>query len=244
LVRLLPLRGNKVVGASHGPNLEVFDLSNSFSVGRTEEGIQARQLEAHKQSITCLVELAAAHFASACSAGVVTLWSSRSLSMYQRFELHPSGDTSRDAHDLSQPYEVTAIAPLGKNWMAVAMGRALHIFQISSGQLLSSLNQAHDAPIHHLLPLAEGRLLVTAGEDKVIYLWSLAHLFQRDLLSDDPVLHAQHLLRSPFMALQPSHGSDSGSGGATTTARPASLAPGSPTTPKRGTSFRYRAWQP
>lgn len=157
-----------------------------------------RGTDAEDDVIRCLLHASDGIFASASLGGVIQLWSSFSLTSVRRLDqVVPLADVKALGNYTFQ------LVPLDNYMLAAAVGHGFVIYNINLGTVVAHVQNAHSAAVEHLLPMCNGRLLLTAGMDACVRLWSLAHLFDDATESGepspgDPLEAAYTLLSTPL----------------------------------------------
>lgn len=157
--------GKLLATASYDREIKLWDLN---------EGKELRTLKDHTDAVYAVAfSPDGSKLASAGADRTVKLW-----------DVH-SGRRLKTLSDATAELYTVAFGPGGETVFAGGVDRSIHLWRIS-GQNVSLLKSvfAHDAPVLRIVVSADGKTLVSSGEDNDVKLWDLPALTTRKALSE------------------------------------------------------------
>lgn len=157
--------GTRLATASYDREIKLWDLN---------EGKELRTLKDHTDAVYAVAFAPnGALLASAGADRTVKLWDV------------PSGRRLKTLSDATAELYSVTFGPGGETVMAGGVDRSIHLWHVSNrdASLVKSVF-AHDAAILRLVVSADGKTLVSSGEDNDVKLWDLPALTTRKALSE------------------------------------------------------------
>jgi len=180
---IIVVQGMRIVTASDQKFLIVYDISQLQ--GDIETDVlyrlkKATELAPHRESITSLIKISEATFASASMDGVIVIWSSLHLAPYRKFNHY---DDFMSLADHTYPYSVQHLLPVEESYLIAAIGCGFAIYNIIKDECILKVKNAHQSQVTCIQLLEGGSYLATSSLDGTVRLWSAPLDKTQDIVS-------------------------------------------------------------
>lgn len=167
------LKTGRFVLATDQPTLYVY---NTPMVNEEEDGplkiTEFQKLSPHRESVTCLILISDAMFASASMDGAIIIWTAHRLVATRKFNHF---DNFVNITDHTYPYSVQHLIVAEKYYIFAAIGCGFAIFDArydDNKKCIGRVTNAHHSQVTSLIILQNGRYLASSSLDGTVRLWS------------------------------------------------------------------------
>ncbi|XP_065060388.1 WD repeat-containing protein 41-like [Rhopilema esculentum] len=162
---LISIKDKKIVTATDQYYLDVYCIEKS---SESVEIQYSRKLPTHRESITCLINISDAMFASASLDGTIMVWTTYHLLPTRQFNSH---ENYRDSEKKKFLYSVKHLFALEQRYIFAAIANGFFVYDTISDKCLVKQPNAHSEEVNHLALIGDGSVLATCSLDGTTRLW-------------------------------------------------------------------------
>ncbi|XP_057305846.1 WD repeat-containing protein 41-like [Hydractinia symbiolongicarpus] len=162
---------DRIVTATDQPHLIVYDIKNESDGSSHEEYVikEFKRLPRHRESITSLVLISDAMFASASMDGAIIVWTTHRLEPTRKFNHY---ETFMNTLDHTYPYAVQHIMIADQRYIFAAIGTGFAVYDPMLDKCVAKILNAHHSQVTSMVLLDNGTYLATSSLDGTIRLWA------------------------------------------------------------------------